>query len=1230
MKKLIIPLLMLLMANFTFAQTSTAPAAGDGTMGNPWQIATLDNLYWLSQTPAEWVTGKYFVQSADIDATMLSPFPGIGSQATPFAGAYDGGGFQISNMHTESSTLGQPSGCFNAVSGATLSNIHLTNITCSSFYFAGALCGTAENSTITRCTSSGEVTAFMLGGGLIGMATSNTITKCASTANVTGSGFGMASDTEAGAMGGLIGSIAGSQASNTISDCYAKGIISGGQSIGGIIGLGGTDGNGDIDPTQGFTMTNCYAAAQLTATGVDGGSPAVPGGLFGHTGNTGSNISIISSYFDNTLEPNTLPTGGTGKTTAEMKTQSTFNGWDFATAPIWEIDASKNNGLPYLAWQVFASAAQPMQLVFTTTDFNQSIQLPLYGTVNCTVDWGDGTANEDFTTEGNKPHTFFEAGTYTVEISGSLTHFGDSENGAWSGSDFLTEVSDFGNLGLTSLNSAFYGAIILTSVPAILPSTVTDLSSCFSSGQSGTFTNLNLWDVSNVTSMNRMFSGNESFNQSLNNWDVSSVTDMYKMFYGAMAFNRPLNNWVVSNVTNMSSMFYGAESFNQALNNWDVSKVTRMRSMFRGAESFNQPLIDWIVSGVTNMSNMFEGAMTFNQPLNNWNVSNVTNMAYMFTDAESFNQPLNNWDVSAVEVMESMFDGVTLSTTNYDVILKAWAAQTVKPNVIFGVGDNQYSAGAAATARGVLSGEPNHWEIYDGGELASSTTDITTSTTASTQTLTPSSDIIVTSTGSMVIDQNTAVNTVTVQVGGKLTVNSGRTLNATVTLESSASGTGTLVDNYSIPTLTATVQQYLPQGRNWYVSVPTSSGNTSSFIGAGLASSVSYYNEVGGAWVDDYTGAMTAGRGYVAISAAGAGSATNNTSFSGTLNSGNVPVTLTRTGTSGFAGYNLIANPYPSYVNPMAALNALNVEKTIWYRTKGATYKFETVNVASGVGTNAAGTGQVTGYIPPFQAFWVRTNVTGQVLTFTNAMREHANPSGVTTTLLKAPSASAQAITRLKINGNTGTDETVLYFNTAASNSFDDYDSRKIFENDDFTIPEIYTQVGNEKLVINGLNTVQYETEIPLGFVVKQAGDFSISVNEFSNFETGIRLILKDKLYPTKETELSTEMAYNFSVSTANASSNRFSLLFRAPGVATVLRAAEKLNAQVFVNAANQISIVAPEKANYAIYNTVGMLLENATVNSKLQTANCKLQTGLYLVELSANGEKLTTRVIIK
>ena len=53
------------------APTSEVPS-GSSTESDPYLISSLNNLYWLSQTPSEWCSGKYFKQTADIDAASTS------------------------------------------------------------------------------------------------------------------------------------------------------------------------------------------------------------------------------------------------------------------------------------------------------------------------------------------------------------------------------------------------------------------------------------------------------------------------------------------------------------------------------------------------------------------------------------------------------------------------------------------------------------------------------------------------------------------------------------------------------------------------------------------------------------------------------------------------------------------------------------------------------------------------------------------------------------------------------------------------------------------------------------------------------------------------------------------------------------------------------------------------------------------------------------------------------
>lgn len=70
-----------------------------------------------------------------------------------------------------------------------------------------------------------------------------------------------------------------------------------------------------------------------------------------------------------------------------------------------------------------------------------TVTLPLYRTVNVTVNWGDGNRNT-YTEAGNQDHTFAAEGTYTVSISGSLEQFGQI---GYPNADKLVAVTSFGN-----------------------------------------------------------------------------------------------------------------------------------------------------------------------------------------------------------------------------------------------------------------------------------------------------------------------------------------------------------------------------------------------------------------------------------------------------------------------------------------------------------------------------------------------------------------------------------------------------------------------------------------------------------------------------------------------------------------------------------------------------------------------------------------------------------------
>ena len=101
---------------------------GSGTSGDPYLIATIHNLFWLTQNSASW--GSYFQQTVDIDAFGTAVWNDnaglthIGNSTTSFTGTYDGDGHAISNLRNYVNK-GAYHGFFGRLTGATIKNLGL-------------------------------------------------------------------------------------------------------------------------------------------------------------------------------------------------------------------------------------------------------------------------------------------------------------------------------------------------------------------------------------------------------------------------------------------------------------------------------------------------------------------------------------------------------------------------------------------------------------------------------------------------------------------------------------------------------------------------------------------------------------------------------------------------------------------------------------------------------------------------------------------------------------------------------------------------------------------------------------------------------------------------------------------------------------------------------------------------------------------------------------------------
>ena len=176
-------------------------------------------------------------------------------------------------------------------------------------------------------------------------------------------------------------------------------------------------------------------------------------------------------------------------------------------------------------------ATPPPSNAFTLTAVvsnNQTITLPIKGTgLNANIDWGDGNTTTNRTAD-NPTKTYSTAGNYTIQISGNVPGFGMSPS--FPNPEWLTSVTSWGNVGLTSLRYAFGGQKNISIVPNNIPSTVTDISSMFYYANNDfNDSNVITWDTKNITDFSQFIVNNpftspnnySAFNQNISGWNTS-------------------------------------------------------------------------------------------------------------------------------------------------------------------------------------------------------------------------------------------------------------------------------------------------------------------------------------------------------------------------------------------------------------------------------------------------------------------------------------------------------------------------------------------------------------------------------------------------------------------------------------------------------------------------------------------------------------------------------------
>jgi len=383
-------------------------SGGTGEPNDPYQISDVNDLLVLAADANDYV--KFFILTADVnmEGQVFTTAIIAAGGGTAFTGTFDGNGHTIANLTID--TAGADNcylGLFGYIgSGGYVKNLGVEGVNITGGYssqYLGGLVGYNNYGNITDCYATGSVTggygSWHLGG-LVGQNNGGNIIDCYATGSVSG-GY------NSGGSGGLVGD---NYQGGSISNCYATGVVSGRDYLGGLVGgaCGGSISNcyatGSVSGTggclgglvgynyQGGSISNCYATGVVSghddylgglvgyndggsssisncySTGtVSGGGGGWVGGLVGRNNGSITNCystgavsasqdvggllggnygSVISSFWDTQTSGQPTSAGGTGLTTAEMKTLLTFTsaGWNFVE--IWGI--GENQTYPYL------------------------------------------------------------------------------------------------------------------------------------------------------------------------------------------------------------------------------------------------------------------------------------------------------------------------------------------------------------------------------------------------------------------------------------------------------------------------------------------------------------------------------------------------------------------------------------------------------------------------------------------------------------------------------------------------------------------------------------------------------------------------------------------------------------------------------------------------------------------------------------------------------------------
>lgn len=180
-------------------------------------------------------------------------------------------------------------------------------------------------------------------------------------------------------------------------------------------------------------------------------------------------------------------------------------------------------------------------------------------------------------------------------------------------------------------------------------------------------------DINNIVSLDGMFENHINLTAvNLSNLDVSNVTSMSKMFKNCRSLVNIGNvtNWSTSNVVNVASMFeqcmhidsFPLVRYDGIGYNWDLNNCINFAGMFRNSRILGNVNVARLSDSDANLCVMFRDSnISDSVTMTSFNLVNITNMMEMFAYSNINRLALPNVVLNGCTNISRMFLNATIN-----------------------------------------------------------------------------------------------------------------------------------------------------------------------------------------------------------------------------------------------------------------------------------------------------------------------------------------------------------------------------------------------------------------------------------------------------------------------------------------------------------------------------------------------------------------------------------------